>query len=55
MAFRVLLALFSGLTALITFCVVPFAYFGDKNESWATRLAMIGFIARMIFLVALLW
>ncbi len=55
MTFRVLAALFSGLTALITFCLVPFAYFGDKNESWATRLAIISFVAGMIFLVALLW
>jgi hypothetical protein len=47
--------LFSGLTALITFCLVPFAYFGDKNESWATRLVMIGLIAGVIFLAALLW
>ena len=50
MTIRVLLALFSGLN-----CLVPFAYFGDKNESWATRLAMIGFIAGMIFLIDLSW
>ena len=55
MNFRTLVAFFSGLTALITTGLVPFAYFGDKNESWATRLAFIAFVAGMIFLLALLW
>ena len=55
MNFRILAAFFSGLTALITTGLVPFAYFGDKNELWATRLAIIAFVAGIIFLAALLW
>jgi len=52
MKLRVLIAFFSALTAFITMCLVPFAYFGDKNESWATRLAIISFVAGLLFLVA---
>ena len=55
MKLRVLIAFFSGLTSFITMCLVPFAYFGDKNESWATRLAIICFAAGMVFLVAVFW
>jgi hypothetical protein len=54
-AFRVLVAFFSGVIALSTTVLIPFAYFGDKNETWTKRLIAIAFPASMIFLVALLW
>ena len=34
MTFRVLVAFFSGTTAVITTVMIPFAHFGDKNETW---------------------
>jgi len=55
MTLRVLVAGFSGLIALITTVLIPFAHFGDKNETWTKRLIAIAFVASMIFLVALLW
>lgn len=55
MGFRVLLAFFSFLTALITGCLIPVAHFGDKNEKWTKRLIVIASIAGAIFLWALFW
>ncbi len=39
MTFRVLVAFFSGLIAVITTALIPFAHFGDKNETWTKRLS----------------
>ena len=55
MAFRVSVAFFSGIVALITIILIPVAYFGDKNESWTNRLIAIAFIAAIVCLAALLW
>jgi hypothetical protein len=54
-SFGVLVVFFSGLTTVMTICLVPLVHFGDKNKLWATRLAIIAFVAGVIFLVALLW
>jgi len=53
MTFRVLVPFFSFLIAVITTVLIPFAHFGDKNETWTKRLIAIAFGASMIFLVAL--
>jgi hypothetical protein len=55
MTFRVLIVFFSGLIAVITTLLIPFAHFGDKNETWTRRLIAIAFASAMIFLVALLY
>jgi hypothetical protein len=55
MTLRVLIAIFAGITALITGALIPVAYLGDKNVSWANRLAMIACVAAMIFVAAWLW
>ena len=55
MTLRVLVAFFAGLTAVITIILVPVAYFGDKNPRWAKRLAVIGFIAGLVLLVAIFY
>ena len=55
MTFRVLVAFFSGVIAVITTVLVPFAHFGDKNKTWTRRLIAIAFISSMIFLIALLY
>jgi len=55
MNFRVLVAFFSGVIAVITTVLIPVAHFGDKNETWTRRLIAIAFVSSMIFLVALLY
>ena len=55
MTFRVLVAFFSFVIAVITTVLIPFAHFGDKNETWTKRLIVIAFAASMIFLIALFW
>jgi len=55
MMFRVLVAFFSGLIAVISTVLIPVAHFGDKNEIWTRRLIAIAFVSAMIFLVALLY
>jgi len=55
MTFRVMVAFFSGLNAVITTALIPFAHFGDKNETWTKRLIAIAFVSSMIFLVALFY
>jgi hypothetical protein len=55
MTLRVLVAFFSGVIAVITTVLIPFAHFGDKNETWTKRLIAIAFTASMIFLIALFW
>ena len=55
MAFRVMIGFFSGLIAAITTLLIPFAYFGDKNESWTKRLIIVAFVAALICLVSLFW
>ena len=55
MAFRVVVAFFSAVLAVISTALIPVAYFGDKNEIWATRLAAIGCVAAVIFLAAWFW
>jgi hypothetical protein len=54
MTARVLVAFFSCLIAVITTVLIPVAHFGDKNETWTTRLIAIACVSAMIFLVALL-
>jgi hypothetical protein len=55
MTFRVLVAFFSGVVALITTILVPVAYFGDKNESWTNRLIAIAFVSAIVCLAAIFW
>jgi hypothetical protein len=55
MTLRVLIAFFSGVIALITTVLIPFAHFGDKNETWTRRLIAIAFAASIIFPVAWFW
>ncbi len=55
MTIRVLVAFFSGLISLVTTVLIPVAYFGDKNETWATRLIAIAVTSAAIFLIALLY
>ena len=43
------MAFFAGVTSAITTILLPVAYFGDKNSRWAKRLAIIAFIAAVIF------
>jgi hypothetical protein len=33
----------------------PFAYFGDKNETWTKRLIAVAFVSAMTFLAALFY
>jgi hypothetical protein len=54
MTFLSLLAIFSGLIAVITTFLVPFAYFGDKNEKWTKRLLITAALSATIFLIDLL-
>jgi hypothetical protein len=55
MTLRVLIAFFSGVIAVITKVLIPFAHFGDKNETWTKCLIGIAFAASLIFLVTLFW
>jgi hypothetical protein len=55
MGFRISVAFFSFVVALIATALIPFAYFGDKNEVATKRLIIIAFIAAVIFLVAMFW
>jgi hypothetical protein len=55
MTFRVLVAFFSGIIGFITTCLIPAAYFGDKNEAWTKRLIIIAFVAAMVFLIDVFW
>jgi hypothetical protein len=55
MTLRILVAFFSGVISVITTVLIPFAHFGDKNETWTKRLIAIAFAASLIFLVALFW
>jgi hypothetical protein len=55
MGFRVYVAFFSFLIALISGCLIPVAYFGDKNVAWAKRLAIISFVAALAFLFGVFW
>ena len=55
MKFRVLIALFSVLTMLITSVMAPVAYWGDKNLAWAKRLTVIGFVAAVAFAISVFW
>lgn len=50
-----MVAAFSFVTMLITMVLTLTAYFGDKNEVWAKRMAAIGFVAAILFLVAVFW
>jgi hypothetical protein len=54
MQFRVLLAVFSFVIALIATALIPAAYYGDKNIIWTKRLVVIAAIAASIFLIDLL-
>jgi len=40
---------------VISIVLVPVAYFGDKNSGWASRLAVVAFIAALVFLVAIFY
>jgi len=53
--FRVIAAFFSFITMVMTAVLIPVAYFGDKNPTWAWRVAVVGFVAALIFLVSLFW
>jgi len=55
MQFRIFVVFFSGLVAVITTCLIPFAYFGDKNETWTKRLIAVAFVSAMTFLAALFY
>jgi hypothetical protein len=55
MSFRVLVAFFTGITAFITTCLIPAAYFGDKNVAWTKRLIIIAFVAVLVFLIDIFW
>jgi hypothetical protein len=55
MTFRVFVAFFSGLIAVITTGLIPFAHFGDKNETWTKRLIAIAFVSAMVFLISLFY
>jgi hypothetical protein len=52
---RIWIAIISFFITFITIALVPAAYFGDKNETWARRLIVIAFVACLIFLVAVFW
>ncbi|HEV2398706.1 MAG TPA: hypothetical protein VGS27_17310 [Candidatus Sulfotelmatobacter sp.] len=55
MTIRVLVALFSGVIAFITFCLIPVSYFGDKNEPWTKRLMIISFFSASVFMIDMFW
>jgi hypothetical protein len=55
MGLRVTVAFFSFILALISGCLIPVAYFGDKNEAWTKRLIIIAFVAALAFLLAVFW
>jgi preprotein translocase subunit SecY len=52
---HIALAFWSGLIAVVTTWLIPFAYFGDQNETWTRRLSIIAFVSAMIFLFAILY
>jgi hypothetical protein len=53
--FRIVIAFFAGVATVITTVLVPIAYFGDKNERWAQRLAIVAFASAMILLIAVFY
>jgi len=55
MAVRVLVAVFSGIVALITTVLVPVAYFGDKNEAWTNRLIAIASVSAIVCMASIFW
>jgi hypothetical protein len=55
MNLRILIAFFSFVIMVITTVLTLAAYFGDKNEVWAKRMAAIAFVAAIAFLIALFW
>lgn len=55
MAIRIYLATAAGIITFMALCLIPVAFFGDKNESWTKRLIIVGGIAALIFLLAIFW
>ena len=55
MTFRILVAFFSGLTAVITTTLGVVAFFGDEDSIWVKRFLPAAAISAAVCLVSIFW